>query len=99
MIEDWVALPRECADANRSDDTHSDDDDSYTTAPTTLDMTPAAMSPAEVDAELQLCNCLAAWGPWDVPNEQVNNSLVAIRSPTRARRCMIREQVIGDLIW
>ena len=67
--------------------------------PTVLDMTPPVMGSDDVDAELQLCTCLASWSPWDVPTEEVANSLRAIRSPSTARRCMLREQVIGDLIW
>ena len=96
--EDWISFPGSRGDVNRSCDNDSDDD-YYTPIPTALDMTPAAMSTEEVDAELQLCGCLASWSPWDTPTEEVNNSLATIRMPTTARRCMLREQVIGDLIW
>ena len=69
--DDWVALPRPCPEASRD----SDDDDRTTTIPMALDMTPAAMNPEEVDAELHLCDCLATWSPWDVPTQQVISSL------------------------
>ena len=96
--DDWVALPRACPEASRARDNDSDDD-YHTTIPMALDMTPAAMNPEEVDAELHLCGCLATWSPWDAPTQQVISSLGAIRTPTTARRCMLREQVVGDLIW
>jgi len=97
-IEDWVRLPRACSDGNRSCDSEADDDD-HMTLPVILDMSPDVMSSAEVDAELQLCRCLVSWAPWDAPTELVNSSLAAIRSPTTVRHCMVREQVIGDMIW
>ena len=69
------------------------------TLPKILDMSPDVMSSAEVDAELQLCSCLVSWVRWDAPTELVNSNLAAIRSPTTVRHCMLREQVVGDMIW
>ena len=76
-----------------------DNEDYYMTVPATLDMTPVSMSAEEVDAELHLCSCLTSWVPWATPTEQVNNSLAAIRSQTSASRCMLREQVVSDMMW
>ena len=97
-IEDWVSLPRAHSDGNRLCDSEADDDD-HMILPSVLDMSPDVMSSAEVDAELQLCSCLVSWVPWAAPTELVNSSLAAIRSPTTVRHCMLREQVVGDMIW
>ena len=94
-IEDWVALPRACSDANDSEV----DDDDHMTLPMILDMSPDVMSPEEVDAELQLCSCLASWVPWAAPTELVNNSLAAIQKRTTVRQCVLRGQVVEDLVW
>ena len=98
-IEDWMRLPLVCTDENRSHDIDSDDDDGFALVPAALDIAPVVMTAEEVDAELNLCNCLATWSPWDIPTADVSNSLVNIRSPTTARRCLVREQVVADLIW
>ena len=97
-IEDWVRVPRARSDSYRPSDDEDEDDDNKS-LPVVLDMTPDAMSSEEVDAELQFCGCLSSWVPWDVPDERVVSSLAAIRAPTTVRRCMLREQVVGDMIW
>ena len=97
-IEDWVALPR--AITERSNVTDADDDaDNEMSVAASLDIAPARLNTEEVDSELQLCKCLATWVPWSAPTDDVNMSLAAIRSPTTARRCMVREQVVADMIW
>ena len=97
-IEQWVALPVNCTDLVRSCDNDSDDDYSMT-VPASLDMAPVAMSTEEVDAELQLCTCLTTWSPWGAPTDDLNASLAAVRSPSTARRCILRDQVVGHIIW
>ena len=93
-----MRVPR--ARTERSAD--NDDDgaaDTELSVAASLDMAPAQLKAEDVDAELQLCSSLATWVPWSVPTDAVTNSLAAIRSPATARRCMVRTQVVSDMIW
>ena len=100
-LEPWMRLPRAAADSNGSSDTNAnaDDGDDNLINPLVFDLAPPVISADDVDAELHLCGCLATWVPWDMPTAEINNSLAAMRSPTTAHRCLLREQVVADMVW
>ena len=69
-----------------------------------VDIGPPPMPPAEMEAEFALCNCLGRWNPWVSPEPSMVEALQKLGETcgdraTGAARCMLRAQVVEDLLY
>ena len=103
---DWVRRPR-LPDTKRkggTDDADDADDDAELAGLIPLsgvafvEKKPNSMQDGEVDAELKLCKCLQAWDPWSEPGQGMLDAMDALTSPSTASRCMLRSQVVQQLM-
>ena len=63
------------------------------------------MPDKEVEAELALCKSLQVWDPWSPPSPELAQAIGELASCTSERsgdagqRCMLRGQVLGELLY
>ena len=98
-----IRLPREVGirkgSKNIDDNAGSGDEGALTVdlPPTSVTFLPNTMSDADVAKELNFCQVLMLWSPWEAPTENLEKAMAAVAGKSDSAHCMLRAQVIEDL--
>ena len=94
---DWMRLPQ--VEQRKTSKAHGVDTESAIATGAALQLPDNPMADTDVDAELNLCTALVEWVPWETPSERLLRAMACLASKTDATRCMLRGQVVRDLVF
>ena len=92
---DWMRLPQA---EERKGSSNADAESDVASGPIMQLDRHNDMPDTEVETELALCTALVEWEPWAAPTERLMTAFAALDRKSDSTRCMLRSQVIHDLI-
>lgn len=93
---DWMRLPQ--VEQRKTSKVHGGDTESAVATGAVLQLAHNPMPDADVATELNLCTALVEWVPWEAPSDRLLSAIACLGSKADATRCMLRCQVIRDLV-